>query len=526
MAIRVRIIALMLIVIYLLLIVPVYLSGRNNLALMAFGIDASISQLFIDQSDAYDNIHATAEGTFIQWWLVQDWDEKAWFREFAALKEAGMKYIILGPTAFYKGNLLSGTGSTSVIFPMQSPMQSPMQQSPGLQIPAWLPGLQVSEAQPEAQLSEQLVEQPVAHPSGFLTIRRADGTDYPDVVDICLRTAKEFGFRVFIGLNYSDDWWNSQYSREWVTARVNEGNRLADELWRRYYDKYAGTFYGWYWCWEVNNSLLRQFNLLNSWEVLAETLRMQTEYLEKTGKRLPVMLSPFMDRRFGSPRINAEMWKYVFARSGLREGDVFCPQDSIGSGGLNIDDLPVWFAELRKSVDTLPGLKFWSDTETFVSSDWSGAPINRFVRQMQAVSPYVDKQITFAYSHYYSPNIVNDGFHKTYTGYVKSGILDKDAPTAPKGFSAVPGSDGKAYLKWESSSDNIGVCGYYVYRNGKMVANLQVPRKSMTDDQQEAPVSMEDVYPDAQKTYSYEIKAYDFAGNVSQAVATVMSAAH
>ncbi len=496
MAIRVRIIALILLVIFLLLIVPVYLSGKNIPPLAAFGIDAGISQLCIGQPGVNDNAYVTAEGTFIQWWLVQDWDEAAWFREFTALKEAGMKYIILGPTAFYKGNLLNGAGTTSVVFPIQPPLQ----QAPGLQIP------------------EQ--------PSGFMTIRRADGTDYPDVVDICLRTAKQFGFRVFIGLNYSDDWWNSQYSREWVAARVDEGNKLADELWRRYYEKYVGTFYGWYWCWEVNNSFLRQFNLLNSWEVLAETLRMQTEYLENTGKRLPIMLSPFMDRRFGSPRLNAEMWKYVFARSGLREGDVFCPQDSVGSGGLDIDDLPVWFAELRKSVDTLPGLRFWSDTETFVSSDWTGAPINRFVQQMRAVSPYVDKQITFAYSHYYSPNIVNDGFHKTYTGYIKSGILDKVAPTAPEGISAFPGKEGKIYLKWEPSSDNIGVCGYYVYRNGRMVANLQVPRKSMSEYQQEAPVNLEDTIPDTQKTYSYEIKAYDFAGNVSRTAAKIISAAH
>ena len=40
------------------------------------------------------------KGTFMQWWLVKEWDDNAWKEEFKALTELGMEYIVLTPTAF------------------------------------------------------------------------------------------------------------------------------------------------------------------------------------------------------------------------------------------------------------------------------------------------------------------------------------------------------------------------------------------------------------------------------------------
>jgi hypothetical protein len=420
---------------------------------------------------------ATADGTFIQWWLVQDWDDEAWARELQALQEAGMNYLVLAPTAFHESDKKSGRGITRTIFP------------------SWAPG--------------------------YETMKRVDGSAYPDVVDACLRNAQKFDFKVFIGLNFSEEWWSKQYNREWLTGRMQEGNELADELWQRYHRKYAGTFYGWYWCWEVNNSFWRGLNLFNSKELLASALRMQTRYLEDTEKRLPLMLSPYMNRRLGAPGAYAEMWKYVFANSGLREGDIFCPQDSVGAGGLAVEDLPDWFTELRKSVDTLPGLQLWADTETFDITDWTGAPVSRFISQMEAVNSLVDNHITFAYSHYYSPNIVNSGFHNTYLEYVRTGKVDASVPSKPAGFSASRGKDGKVLLRWKAAVDDKGICGYHIYRDGIRIANLQVPRVNTGDVPGEAATSITDTVPKTAKTYRYEVKAYDFAGNISPAAGPV-----
>lgn len=435
------------------------------------------------QTASYDNQKATwptADGTFLQWWLVQDWDDDAWARELQALREAGMEYLVLAPTAFHEGDENNGTGILRTIFPVQG--------------------------------------------KGYETMLRADGSEYPDVVDACLRNARQYGFKVFLGLNFSDEWWSRQYSREWLIDKIQDGNELADELWERYHREYEGTFFGWYWCWEVSNSFWRGLDLFNTKEVLASALRMQIRYLEDTDKRLPMMISPFMNRRHGSPSAYASMWKYVFAHSGLRRGDIFCPQDSVGAGGLAMDDLPAWFAELREAVDTLPGLQLWADTETFDITDWTGAPIGRFIEQMKAVSAYVDNHITFAYSHYYSPNIVHNGFHETYLEYVATGHVDNTPPASPAAFTASRGKDGKVHLSWMRTGDEHGICGYHMYRDGIKIANLQVPRASNGTEPVEAVTFMVDRNVKTGKVYRYQIMAYDFTGNVSPAAGPVVVA--
>lgn len=419
-----------------------------------------------------DGEKAVADGTFIQWWLVVNWDDDRWSKEFAALKEAGMHYIVLTPTAVFQEDKNGGGGANMTIYPTSAPL--------------------------------------------FETMKQPDGSAYPDAVDLCLRNARKYGFKVFLGLNFSDQWWSSQYSKDWLVARMNEGDALAADLWNKYHEKYANTFYGWYWCWEVNNSYIRNMNLMNSKESLADALKIQTKFLDDSGMRLPIMFSPYMNRWLGTPQAYAEMWKYVFANSGLRSGDIFCPQDSVGAGGLDLSDLPEWFSELRKSVETLPGLQFWSDTETFDVANWTAEPISRFIQQMQAVRPFVDNIVTFSYSHYYSPNIANKGFQRTYLDYVYAGMIDTIVPTIPVGLQVAPVTGCTASLTWKASTDNIGVCGYYVYRNGTMIANLQVPRSDTSGIRPETPTSMVDDQPSEKgKSYIYEVEAYDFAGNTS-----------
>lgn len=79
---------------------------------------------------------------------------------------------------------------------------------------------------------------------------------------------------------------------------------------------------------------------------------------------------------------------------------------------------------------------------------------------------------------------------------------DTQAPTAPANLAAAAASSSQINLTWTASTDNIGVTGYQIFRSG-----MQVGTSSTT--------SYSDTGLSANTTYSYYVKAYDAAVNVS-----------
>ncbi|MBC2023997.1 chitinase [Listeria booriae] len=83
---------------------------------------------------------------------------------------------------------------------------------------------------------------------------------------------------------------------------------------------------------------------------------------------------------------------------------------------------------------------------------------------------------------------------------------DAVAPTAPTNLATVAANvtDVAVPLSWSASTDNVGVAGYKVYRNGTEVATV-------------SGTSYTDTGLTASTAYTYTVKAYDAAGNVSAA---------
>jgi hypothetical protein len=84
------------------------------------------------------------------------------------------------------------------------------------------------------------------------------------------------------------------------------------------------------------------------------------------------------------------------------------------------------------------------------------------------------------------------------------GNNDTQAPTAPANLSASNTTQTTTDLSWTASTDNIGVTGYNIYRNGSIIAFT-----SATSFQATSLI--------ASTTYSFSIKAKDAAGNISAA---------
>jgi len=79
---------------------------------------------------------------------------------------------------------------------------------------------------------------------------------------------------------------------------------------------------------------------------------------------------------------------------------------------------------------------------------------------------------------------------------------DTTPPTVPTGLSASPVSSTQINLVWSASTDNVGVTGYRIYRNGTSIATA-------------AATSYSDTGLTASTTYTYNVAAFDAAGNTS-----------
>ena len=76
------------------------------------------------------------------------------------------------------------------------------------------------------------------------------------------------------------------------------------------------------------------------------------------------------------------------------------------------------------------------------------------------------------------------------------------APTTPTGLTATAASSSAVNLSWTPSTDDVGVAGYKVFRNGTQVATTTAP-------------SYQDTGLSEATSYSYTVSAFDAAGNES-----------
>jgi len=96
----------------------------------------------------------------------------------------------------------------------------------------------------------------------------------------------------------------------------------------------------------------------------------------------------------------------------------------------------------------------------------------------------------------------NVGLSAPITVNVTGGLTDTVAPTVPQNVAGSALSDTQTSLTWSSSTDNVAVTGYYVYRNGTKVGSPSTP-------------SYTDTGLTGATTYQYTVAAHDAAGNTS-----------
>lgn len=87
-------------------------------------------------------------------------------------------------------------------------------------------------------------------------------------------------------------------------------------------------------------------------------------------------------------------------------------------------------------------------------------------------------------------------------------INDNEPPSAPTNLTATDLTDDSVTLSWSASTDNLGLAGYEVYRNGSLLTTLNAEMTSYTASGLSA-----------LRDYTFAVKAKDFAGQLSADIA-------
>ena len=86
------------------------------------------------------------------------------------------------------------------------------------------------------------------------------------------------------------------------------------------------------------------------------------------------------------------------------------------------------------------------------------------------------------------------------------GTPDTQPPTSPALVAVIAKSSTEVNLTWTASTDNVGVTGYQVFRNGALLTSVSG-----------ATLTYADLGVAGGTTYTYAVKAFDAAGNISAA---------
>ena len=120
-----------------------------------------------------------------------------------------------------------------------------------------------------------------------------------------------------------------------------------------------------------------------------------------------------------------------------------------------------------------------------------------------AATGYSDTGLSEATSYSYQVAAYDDeGNLSSQCGAVAVYTADATAPSVPSNLQGTAASTSQINLTWTASSDNLGVIGYRVYRNGSLVASP-------------AGTSWSDTGLSEATSYSYRVAGYDAGGNES-----------
>lgn len=207
----------------------------------------------------------------------------------------------------------------------------------------------------------------------------------PDPLEAVLSAGDRYGVKFFIGGGFYGDW----ESPAIVTDPVAAARRLKaiEEIAGHY--GHHGSFCGWYWPNEafIDRHFSEEFiRYVNTCSRLARQLTPKAR----------IMIAPY------GTRVAVPDDRFVRQLESL-DVDVIAYQDEVGVQKSAVEETPAFYEGLRRAHDRAQRAAIWADVEVFrfegavYRSALLPAPFQRVERQLQAVSPWVERILVYQY---------------------------------------------------------------------------------------------------------------------------------
>lgn len=248
------------------------------------------------------------------------------------------------------------------------------------------------------------------------------------LLGIVLAAAKNVNMQVYLGLANDGNWWKKVFTdQQWLDDHVEISLKAARKLYDAYKSQYPDIFTGWYFWPEYWNMDLDAAQTARGANFLSD----YRDGLYAIDSSMPMLLSPYITSAVDAK--NTEyFWKDILSASTLRDGDIFCCQDSVGAGHVTMDQIDAYFAAMKAAADTKPGLQFWANNEDF-TPDFKSADMGRFKQQLDITAKYAEKHISFSFCHYRNPDMgaTKAKAYEAYKHYFETGKLLEGKPAKP-----------------------------------------------------------------------------------------------
>lgn len=284
-----------------------------------------------------------------------------------------------------------------------------------------------------------------------------------DFLGNVLEAAKVCGMEVFVGLANDGAWWSKVFSdQQWLDDHLELSMLGAKQIYDNYKKDYADTLTGWYFWpeyWNMDLSVTA---------AATDFLSRYRDGLYAIDPNMPMLLSPFLSSGGTAPEQTGKFWTDVLSGSTLRSGDIFCCQDSVGAGYMQLDQIDAYFAAMKAAADTKEGLLFWANNEDF-TPNFKSADMGRFVQQLEITHKYTDTHISFAFCHYRNPDVGKQKSYDAYKLYYETGALIQRYADCPD---VQVTSEGQGrYVHFTVTADNAGgdLCQIIITKDGQVV---------------------------------------------------------